>query len=461
MVTGWRRRLTQLKPWFSDQAEFTRAMGRWQYDSRELRADRGRDERDRDRPEKVRRLDRRERIRRAVRWRMLKLRRSVLDLRAAPMRWQTGSDADTDLGFGRARDRLLSLYRHTPSGRWRRVMPEVIDQELSLGPLLDRLQPEIIHVHDVFMLGIGARAAHRAALEGRDIKLVYDAHEYIPGVPVVAARRVAALADLEREFIHDADRVITVSEPLAEWLQRDHGLAARPDVVLNAPVEPPADADVEGLRATLGIDDDVPLLVYGGGVNRARGVATAVDALVALPGVHLALVARPNPVTAELERRAESLGVADRFHFAPFVDPELVPLYLASATVGISPLLHAPNHDIAITNKFCEYIAAGLPIITSDTPAQADLVRELELGGVFRAGDVDDFARVTRRVLADREQIATRIRTDDDLRHRFSWSAQAAVIRTVYHELLGELPDEAWKDDATTLHRLILDPPES
>jgi glycosyltransferase involved in cell wall biosynthesis len=474
LVTGWRRRLANikasikanLKPWFSTEAEFTLAYGRWQYASRELRGDRGRDRRDRERtggeagssaPAQRSPLDR---LQRAVRWRSLRLRRAILHARAYFVRRAKRKVDLADMGIGKRRERLLALYRHLPSGRWRRVMPELVDQELTLGPLLDRLQIEVIHVHDVFMLGIAARAAHRAALDGRTIKIIYDAHEYIPGVPVVAPRRVAAYSDLEREFIRDADRVITVSEPLAHWLQRDHKLACLPDVVLNAPVEPPEDAEVTGLRELLRLSEDVPLLVYGGGVNRARGVGTVVEALPQLPEVHLAIVARPNSVTAELQARAVELGVGDRVHLAPFVDAEVVPLYLRSASIGLSPLLHAPNHDIAVTNKFCEYIAAGLPIITSDTPAQADLVNELDLGEVYTAGDVDDFVRAVWAVLTDRDRIAKRIADDSQLLHRFSWAAQAEVIRSVYADVMGKLPDAAWAPGATIVRQLLPGPPE-
>ena len=58
---------------------------------------------------------------------------------------------------------------------------EIIDQDLVIGRILDRLRPDIIHVHDVFMLGIAARAAHRFALEGRDVKVIYDARSTSPG----------------------------------------------------------------------------------------------------------------------------------------------------------------------------------------------------------------------------------------------------------------------------------------
>ncbi|MFF0338341.1 glycosyltransferase [Kribbella sp. NPDC004875] len=471
LVTGWRKRWANVKanlnPWFRTENEYMLAYGRWQYASRELRGDRGRDRRDRERTGSapgplLTRLQRSVfgRLQRAARWRSLRLHRAVLQARMYFARRAEQTVDLNDLGIGKRRQRLLALYRHLPSGRWRRVMPELVDQELTLGPLLDRLLIEVIHVHDVFMLGIAARAAHRAALDGRTIKIIYDAHEYIPGVPVVAPRRVAAYTDLEREFIRDADRVITVSEPLAHWLQRDHKLTKLPDVVLNAPVEPPADADVKTLREVLQLSDDIPLVVYGGGVNRARGVGTVVEALPQLPEVHLAIVAHANSVTAELLARAAELGVADRVHLAPFVPAEVVPLYLRSASIGLSPLLHAPNHDIAVTNKFCEYIAAGLPIITSDTPAQADLVKDLDLGAVYPAGDVDGLVQAILSVLADRDRIAKRIAGDPALRHRFSWSAQAEVIRSVYADVLGHLPDAAWAADATIVRKLLPGPPQ-
>jgi glycosyltransferase involved in cell wall biosynthesis len=451
LVTGLGYRLGVLRPWFTSQAEYKRALGRWEYGTRELRGDRGRDARLRMRHAPARQSLMRSRAGRSVRWRLLRLRRVVLTLRAASLRIGRRNDE----GVGAGRQLLLTAYRRLSLARWRWVLPEIIDQDLAIGRMVDRLHPDVIHVHDVFMLGIAARAAHRASVEGRDVKVIYDAHEYLPGVAVVEPRRLAAYCDLEREFIHDADRVVTVSEPLAEWLHRDHRLDRLPDVVLNAPVEEPADTQSVSVRAVVDLPPDVPLLVYGGGVNRARGIHTVVRSLAALPGVHLVVVARGNSVTVELQQLAEHLGVDERLHLAPFVDPELVPSYIRSATAGISPLLRAPNHDIAVTNKFCEYIAAGLPIVTSDTPAQANLVRDLDLGAVYVAGNVADCTRAIRAVLADRNRLARRIVTDAELRHRFSWAAQAETLRMVYDELLGKLPEQAWSADATKLDRLV------
>ncbi|WP_405056009.1 glycosyltransferase [Kribbella sp. NBC_01505] len=455
-LTGWRKRMNNLKPWFSTEQEYTLAKGRWQYATRELRGDRGRDVRDAGRTGSTKR-SRVDRLRRAVRWRSLRLHSAVLDARAYLVH---RTKRNTAPEAAKRRARWIAFHRSMPTGRWRTMLPEVVDQELTLGPILDRMQMEVIHVHDVYMLGIAARAAHRAALDGRTVKIIYDAHEYVPGVPNVPPRRVAAYSDLESEFLGDVDRIITVSDPLAHWLQRDHKLAALPDVVLNAPIEPPDDAELTGLREQLQLADDVPLLVYLGGVHRARGVATLVEALPQLPDAHVAVVARINTFTTELRVRAEELGVEDRLHILPFVEAELVPLYVKSATIGVSPLLHAPNHDIAVTNKFCEYIAAGIPIITSDTSAQADLVNELDLGAVYKAGDVDGFVQAVRAVLADRDRIADRIKGDPQLQHRFSWAAQAEVVRSVYADVLGSLPDAAYEPGATVVRELLPEAPE-
>ncbi|NCT91328.1 glycosyltransferase family 4 protein [Cellulomonas sp. APG4] len=379
----------------------------------------------------------------------LRVSRAVVERRPRPR--------PEELGDGeRRRAAEIARYRSTRHRvRWREELPVVAEDERVIGALLDELEPDVIHVHDVFMLGVAAESVRRARDAGRQVRLVYDAHEYIPGLAVVPARTVAAYCDIEREYIGEVDRVVTVSEPLAALLEADHHMHSSPTVVLNAPTVAAPPPGFRTVREVVGLADDVPLMVYGGGVNAARGVDTAVAALPALPGVHLAVVIhRRNHVVEALLSQAEALGVADRVHLAPFVPPELVTRYFSTVTLGLSTLLHAPNHDVAVTNKFCEYLTAGVPIVTSDTPAQADLVRELDLGAVYPAGDADALARAVQSVLADHPRLSARIAQDGALRRRFSWSAQAETIRTLYTDLLGELPAEAWRPDALDIRRV-------
>jgi glycosyltransferase involved in cell wall biosynthesis len=288
---------------------------------------------------------------------------------------------------------------------------------------------------------VAAAHAARAAKAGRRVALVYDAREFVPGLAHVPPVRVAAYARLEAEFIQDFDQVVSVSEAMADRVAERHRLIRRPVIVMNGPMEDAA-AETPSLRQVVGLAPDTPLLVYGGVVNPARGLGTVLGALALVDGVHLAVVVNNRgPAVRHLEAEAERLGISERLHLAPFVPHDQVTRYIASADVGLSPLSRVPNHDVTITNKFCEYVVAGLPVVCSDTPEQAGLVADLDLGAVFRADDVADCARAIRQVLARRGELAARIGQDRELRRRFSWEGQTEALARVYQDALA--PEES------------------
>ena len=337
------------------------------------------------------------------------------------------------------------FWRVTMGDRaWRKLDPSLWQWEFAFRNVIDELKPDIIHANDFRMLAVGARAKIRANAEGRPVKLVWDAHEYAPGlVPRANPRWLPAVAAHEAEFVPYADAVVTVSPSLATLLQQEHGLAAKPNVVMNAPVQAPAAdenaAPVPDLRADCGIGPDVPLLAYVGGITPVRGCDIIIDALPHLPEVHVAMVSvHPNGKNSPVDKaraRAEDLGVADRVHMLPYVPHWQVSDYLSSADAAVSPLHHLPNHEIALSNKFFEYAHARLPLITSDIRTMAEMVRSTGQGEVFKAQDLDDFVRVVHTVLADPQKYRDAY-DRDDLLLSWTWEAQAAVLDTVYTSLM-------------------------
>ncbi|WP_431473616.1 glycosyltransferase [Ornithinimicrobium sp. W1665] len=202
----------------------------------------------------------------------------------------------------------------------------------------------------------------------------------------------------------------------------------------------PAPDGVVGLRDQCGLSEDVPLLVYSGGVTAARGVLTAVDALPELPGVHLAVVCVPHTRVApakQLRSRAVELGVSDRLHLVEPVTPDAVTAFVTSADVGIIPLLHYGSHEVALANKLFEYLFAGLPVLVSDCRAQADFVREHEVGGVHLADDPVSFAAELRALLDRLPEVRRHIAETEALLDPYHWEHQARNLRGLYRELLG------------------------
>jgi glycogen(starch) synthase len=338
---------------------------------------------------------------------------------------------------------------------WRRLDPHLWDWELAYGKVVDKLRPDLIHANDFRMLGVGSRAAVRARAQGRPVKLVWDAHEFLPGTKPWDdhPRWHRAQCAHEREYARFADAVVTVSEALADLLAEEHGLPERPAVVLNAPeVARPAAEDGEpaDLRGLCGIGSDVPLVVYSGAVARQRGLDIMIEALPRLEGVHVALVVLypTSSYVMGLLTRAAELDVGDRVHALPYVAHDQVVPFLSTADVGVIPIHHWPNHEIALITKFFEYSHARLPLVVSDVKTMAEVTRSTGQGEVFTAEDVDDYVRAVQAVLSDPKRYRG-VYDTPGLLEQWTWEAQAEVLDHVYSRLLSDSPPLATPPKAT------------
>ncbi|GAB3648819.1 glycosyltransferase family 4 protein [Glycomyces tarimensis] len=324
---------------------------------------------------------------------------------------------------------------------WRRFDPSLWEFEIAFGRVIDELEPDLIHANDFQMLGVGARAVMRQRARGRNVKLVWDAHEYLPGMKpwVPHPRWHPAQVAHEFEYAPYADAVTTVSESVAELLRERHGLAELPTVVMNVPDVDGAQVDgenVPSLRESCGLSPEVPLMVYSGAAAPQRGLVDMVSALPHLDGVHCALVVGKSEsrFPQELLAQARELGVADRLHLVPYVPYWQVVPFLSSADVGVIPLHHYLNHEIALITKFFEYSHARLPIVVTDVKTMGGMVRATGQGEVCRAEDPEDLARAVKAILADPK--AYRSVYEGGLLDEWTWRAQAERLHGVYRRLL-------------------------
>lgn len=334
--------------------------------------------------------------------------------------------------------------------RWQAAVGGLVaDYEATFGAALDELAPDVVHAHDVHVLGVAAHAARRAARRGRTVRVVYDAHEFVPGMAVAGrrtARSNAGWSAFEKRYLPHVDAVVTVGDGIADLLQEEHDLPSRPAVVLNVPVPTPVGATaapaapVGEVRSDCGLASDVPLLVYSGTLSAVRGVDTAVHALAELPGAHLAVVCVPRAsgaVVDGLREQARALGCADRLHLLPPVGPGDVVRYLATADVGLITMHGGwTNHENAMPNKFFEYLRAGVPLVVTDLEVLGTQVRVGGLGGTFASGDPASLAQAVRTVLADLPAVRARVAASP-WRVEGDWRVQEVRLRAAYEDLLG------------------------
>jgi glycosyltransferase involved in cell wall biosynthesis len=323
--------------------------------------------------------------------------------------------------------------RSLRKGKWRRDLPEMHRYELAIGPLVDMLAPDLIHVHDIFHLGVAVRAKSRAHASDRSVKVVYDAHEFVQGLPIDPRRR-SAYTDLEREYIGGADAVVTVSPGLIQLLEEEYGIDV--ELVMNAPDMSTAQSTIP-IRQVAKIPEGGKLLVYVGGIAPHRGAERLIDALIGLPE-HTYLVfvsATSSDYISGLSRRADGSGLGDRVRFVPYVPPEAVVAYIESADVSVIPLSREiPNYEVALPNKLFQSIQARVPVAVSDNPDMKQYVETTGIGEVFEGSSVADMTQAIRKILDDPEPYQVAL-ARPELQSVATWEHQMTTLTKVYRNL--------------------------
>jgi glycosyltransferase involved in cell wall biosynthesis len=139
-----------------------------------------------------------------------------------------------------------------------------------------------------------------------------------------------------------------------------------------------------------------PFVVQTARLHRNKDHATAFRALDlvrrARPELRLALLG-DGPRRSELERLSRTMGLAEQVRFLG--EQDVAPI-LAGAAVGwlSSRIEGSPNAVL-------EYMASGLPVVTTRAGGAAELVREGAEGFLCEPGDAEGIARQTLLLLSD------------------------------------------------------------
>lgn len=318
-------------------------------------------------------------------------------------------------------------------------IPNLARAVATLKPRALAMRPDVIHAHDYTALPVAGALLAELAKIGHSARLIYDAHEYVPGVAHLNAPLVKAYTASEVKYSAQSSAILSVSEGMSDLLIPHLQISSRPDLVANDPLVEGQEVSSRNLRTDCGIDAQVPLMVYAGAVAPQRGLATAVAALRELPDVHLVVIANPaNATVKDLQEKNQDLS--GRLHVAPYVPNAELVSYLSTATIGLIPILHKLNHEISLITKFGEYVQARLPILVSDVRTMSAEVRLLGNGEVHLAGDVVDFVAAAKKILENPKKYSA-VYTDEILRER-SWELQAEHLVSIYNRIADVNPEQ-------------------
>jgi glycosyltransferase involved in cell wall biosynthesis len=272
-----------------------------------------------------------------------------------------------------------------------------------LRRLIHRFQPDIVHTWNVDAALYGTAAINGAK---KRPTVVVGLNRIDPWKP---AWRWSVL----RRWVSPAARIVTNSASVRDWyvgkgFDANHFRLIPPGI----PSARQSDVSREGLLRELQLPADAKLIGVIARLvpeNRVKDLIWAADLLRVLHDNLRVLVIGDGPLRVELEEYARLASDLDHIRFlgersdAWRILPHLNVLWNGSENIGPSPAI-------------LEAMAAGVPIIASDTPTNRELMVEVETAYLIPLGN--------RAGRAARARLTDRIFVDAELANRLSHAAQ-------------------------------------
>ncbi len=291
--------------------------------------------------------------------------------------------------------------------RWSELTPH--DQRLSrlsgglnLMRRITRLRPDAVQICSIELVPLGLALK---LLTG--MKIFYDCRE--DNASAMFGHR-DRFSTVERYVWYYAARTfeylggrffdgLIVSDPAVYQIHS----AARPERKMIFYNTPP----LRHFRGEYGPLADRPYdLVMMGSMTPRSGVLPLIEAIGILKrqgrSVKTLLLGEPDEwIIGDIERHLQQDGTQDDVTITGQVPHLDVPNWLSQAKIGAVPLKDLPKFRNNIACKAFEYMACGLPVVSSDLPPERHFIREGETGLFVKPADPGEFARAIASLLDD------------------------------------------------------------
>jgi glycosyltransferase involved in cell wall biosynthesis len=282
-------------------------------------------------------------------------------------------------------------------------------------------------------LGLARRGSAPVVYEAGDVYVEAGNIARLPG-PI---RRTFAW--LEGRWARRAALVTTANEGYAAEIARRYRVAT-PLVLLNCPPLPVHDPNRETspLRAAAGLPGGRRIVLYHGGFSPGRGIEQLVSAIPDVSNATLVLLGY-----GSLEPVGRAAAARDPEHVVALGAVGQAELlgWIAGADLAAMPIQPTTlNHRLTVPNKLFEAMAAGVPVLASDLPGMAPIVRATGCGILVDPTDRDALVAGIRRVLdaPDEERAAWSEAGRRAVRERYSWERESPRLLDALEALTGK-----------------------
>ncbi|MEB3318393.1 MAG: glycosyltransferase family 1 protein [Cyanobacteriota bacterium] len=297
----------------------------------------------------------------------------------------------------------------------------------AVSEALDRFQPDLVHVVNPAVLGLGGIWLART----RGLPLVASYHTHLP--KYLEHYGMGMLEPLLWELLKTAHNQAQlnlctssamVSELAAKGIQHTALWQRGVDTDL---FRPSLRSDAMRARLHGDHDDTGNLLLYIGRLSAEKQIERIRPVLTALPQTRLALVG-DGPYRSQLERLFEGTATT----FVGYLAGE----DLASAYASGDAFLF-PSSTETLGLVLLEAMAAGCPVVGANRGGIPDIVSHGENGCLYDPDDPPSLIAAVNTLLGDREARRTLRASAREEAERWNWAGATAQLRDYYRSVVA------------------------
>jgi glycosyltransferase involved in cell wall biosynthesis len=246
----------------------------------------------------------------------------------------------------------------------------VLKTPLKIFRKAEELDCDIYHLHDPELIPIGLK------LKKMGKKVIFDAHEdfsrQILGKPYLNKYIAIFLAKIidfyEKKSLNKFDCIVAATIFIRDRYSSINNTCIN---INNYPI-------VGELDQRITWSDKKNEVCYIGAISKSRGIDEMVKALRYVEGVRLNLGGRF--IKSKLKSKITSYDEWEHVNEMGFLDRDDIKSVLKKSKAGLVVLHPTINYKDALPVKMFEYMAASIPVISSNIPLWTDIVNSNECG---------------------------------------------------------------------------------